>query len=171
MIRVVEFRSAIRVLGVNPYVLVSERNAKRVQSGWRKPMPVVVQINGKPREGWRINMMPRGDGSFYLYLHGGARKASGTKPGDRVSVRLSFDAKYRGGPAHPMPAWFRIPLSKNARARAAWTALRPSRKKEILRYFASLKSDDARRRNLERALAALSGRPGRFMARSWTNGK
>jgi len=171
MIRAVEFRSTIRVLGVNPYVLVSKRHAERVKSGWRKPMPVLVRINGRPRESWRINMMPRGDGSFYLYLHGTVRKASGTKSGDRVRVRLSFDTAYRGGPARPMPSWFRIPLAGNAKAYAAWNALTPSRKKEVLRYFFALKSDDARRRNLERALAALSGRPGRFMARSWTNGK
>ena len=166
-----EFRATIRVVGVNPYVLVSKRNAGRVKPGWRKPMPVVVRINGRPREGWRINMMPRGDGSFYLYLHGTVRNASGTKPGDRVSVRLVFDAAYRGGPAHPMPSWFRIPLSRNTKALSAWNALTPSRKKEVLRYFSALKSDEARSRNLSRALSALSGEPGRFMARSWTNAK
>ena len=171
MTRPVEFRATIRVIGVNPYVLVSKRLADRVKLGWRKPMPVLVRINGKPRECWRINMMPKGDGSFYLYLHGDVRKASGTKTGDRVNVRLSFDTAYRGGPAHAMPSWFKIPLSKNAKAFAAWNALTPSRQKEILRYFSRLKSDDARQRNLERALAALSGRPSRFMARSWTNGK
>jgi hypothetical protein len=171
MTKAVEFRAAIRVIGVNPYVLVSKRIAERVKPGWRKPMPVLVRINGKPRERWRINMMPKGDGSFYLYLHGNVRKASNTNAGDRVHVRLSFDTAYRGGPEHPFPSWFRIPLSKNAKAFAAWNALTPSRQKEILRYFVWLKSDDARERNLKRALAALSGRPGRFMARSWTNGK
>lgn len=170
MIKAVDFRATIRVIGVNPYVLVSKRIAERVRTGGRKPMPVLVRINGKPRERWRINMMPRGDGSFYLYLHGRVRKASGTQAGDRVNVRLSFDAAYRGGPAHSMPSWFRIPLSKNAKASAAWNLLTPSRRKEILRYLSGLTSDEARQRNLKRALSALSGRPGRYLARSWTNG-
>jgi len=45
-----------------------------------------------------------------------------------------------------------------------------SRKKEILRYFARLKSQEARARNLEKALYVLSGRKGRFMARAWDGG-
>ena len=89
MTKAVEFRAAIRVIGVNPYVLVSKRIAERVKPGWRKPMPVLVRINGKPRERWRINMMPKGDGSFYLYLHGNVRKASNTNAGDRVHVDKS----------------------------------------------------------------------------------
>jgi uncharacterized protein YdeI (YjbR/CyaY-like superfamily) len=56
-------------------------------------------------------------------------------------------------------------------ARQNWEALIPSRKKEILRYFAALKSAEARERNLARALQALSGQPVRFMARSWNGGK
>ena len=47
-----------------------------------------------------------------------------------------------------MPSWFRIPLSKNPEAAAAWRALIPSRQKEILRYFSWLKSPEARARNV-----------------------
>src|SRR5436853_5166 len=56
-------------------------------------------------------MMPVGDGSFYLYLHGDVRKASGTKVGDRVRVEAGFDSKYRNGPQHPVPSWFRSALA------------------------------------------------------------
>jgi hypothetical protein len=41
------------------------------------------------------------------------RKASGTSVGDRVSVELSFDAKYRSGPQHRMPHWFKQALDPN----------------------------------------------------------
>ena len=109
-------------------------------------------------------------GSFYLYLHGDVRKASGTKVGDRVRVEVGFDAKYRNGPQHPVPSWFRSALRKDSRAMKNWDALISSRKKEILRYFARLKSPEARERNLERALHVLSGRKGRFMARAWDQG-
>ncbi len=134
-------------------------------------MPVVVQINGKPEPAWHINMMPVGDGSFYLYLHGEVRKASKTKVGDMVTVSVSFDADYKNGPMHPMPSWFRSALAKNRPARKAWDQLIPSRKKEMLRYFAQLKSDEARTRNLEKAIRVLSGHKERFMARSWVDGK
>ena len=161
------FTSTIKIIGVNPYVIVSALRAKSLKPGWRKPMPVLVRINDEPKEAWHINMMPRGDGSFYLYLHGEVRKASKTKVGDRVTVEVEFDREYRNGPQHEMPEWFGIPLSKNRKASKSFDALSPSRQKEILRYFANLKSDEARERNVKRALAVLSGSKERFMGRSW----
>src|SRR6266496_2732985 len=134
------FRAPMKIHGVNPYVLMSARRASELKHGWCKPMPVLFQINGKPKESSPINMMPIGDGSFRLYLNGKVRKASGTGVGDRVEVEVRFDAKHRSGPAHPMPAWFRAALKKNPPASKNWEALIPSRKKEILRYFSALKS-------------------------------
>ena len=134
-------------------------------------MPVLVRVNGLPKKPWRINMMPAGDGSFYLYLHEGVRKASGTKVGDRVLVELRFDKEYKGGPAHPMPTWFSKALTLQPRAMQAWCDLTPSRQKEVLRYFSHLKSNEARARNLEKVMAALSGILTRFMARTWIGGK
>jgi len=165
-----EFRATIEIRGANPYVLVNAARAQTLKSGWRKPMPVLVRINGNPVRPWRINMMPAGDGSFYLYLHGEVRKASYTKVGDTVRVTLRFDAAYRGGPMHPMPPWFRIPLAKNKKAEKAWDALTPSRQKEILRYLAALKSTEARARNVTRSLQMLSGKTGRLMGRTWRDG-
>ena len=165
------FRALIKIHGINPYVSVSARRASQLKHGWHKTMPVLVQVNGKPDEPWPINMMPVGDGSFRLYLHGKVRKASGTDVGDRVNVELRFDSAYKSGPAHPMPTWFRAALEKNPVAKKNWQALIPSRKKEILRYFSFLKSAEACDRNVARALQALSGKPVRFMARSWNDGK
>jgi hypothetical protein len=168
----VTFSGLMKIVDGNPYVLVSAARATQLKPGWRKPLPVLVRINGEPKEKpWRINMMPIGNGDFRLYLHGIVRKVSGTKVGDNVRVQIEFDSAYRNGPMHPVPAWFRIPLSKNAKAKKAWDELIPSRKKEILRYFSWLKSPEARERNLKRALAVLSGKNGRFMARSWSGGR
>lgn len=164
------FRALMKIHGVNPYVLVTAKRATELKPGWRKPMPVLIQINGKPGDAWAINMMPVGDGSFRLYLHESVRKASRTKVGERVEVEVQFNAKYKGGP-QPLPAWFRAALVKNPVAKRNWEALTPSRKKEVVRYLAALKSSEARERNLARALSALSGPPERFMGRSWSGGK
>jgi hypothetical protein len=164
------FRARIRIREANPYIAVSKTRAAAIQPGWRKPLPVLVQINGKPKKPWRINMMPVGDGSFYLYLHGIVRKASATKVGDLVTVDVSFDTAYRSGPMQPMPSSLREALDKNPAAKENWDKLIPSRKKEILRYLASLKSPEARARNVERVIHVLSGKPARFMARSWKDG-
>lgn len=164
------FKATMQIYNGNPYMLVSAARAKALQEGWRKPMPVLVQINGKPDKPWRINMMPIGNGSFYLYLHGDVRKASKTKVGDHVTVDISFDEEYHSGPIHPMPSWFSEALNKNPKAKEAWGKLIPSRQKEILRYFSWLKSDEAKQRNLERAMRVLSGTEDRFMARAWKDG-
>ncbi len=164
------FTAVIKIRGVNPFILVSAVRANTVKPDWRKPLPVLVRINGKPAKAWPINMMPVGDGSFYLYLHGDVRKASGTAIGDRVRVEIDFDPSYKNGPQHPMPVWFRQALAGNPQAKKNWMALIPSRKKEILRYFSRLNSSEARTRNLARALLVLSGEPGRFMGRAWKNG-
>lgn len=166
----IEFTATIQIRGVNPFVLVSTRRAKAIKPGWRKPLPVAVRLNGKPSRAWRINMMPVGNGSFYLYLHSAIRKASGAKAGDRVRVEIEFNSAYRGGPQHPMPRRFKEAIETRTQAGQNWAALIPSRKKEILRYFAGLKSEEARERNLLRALHVLSGKPGRFMGREWRNG-
>ena len=97
------FSAIIKIRAVNPFVLVSASRAKAIKPGWRKPLPVLVRINGEPKNAWRVNMMPAGNGSFYLYLHGDVRKASGTAVGDRVRVEIDFDTSYRNGPQHPMP--------------------------------------------------------------------
>jgi hypothetical protein len=161
------FRSEIQINGINPYVFVSATRVARLHKSWRKPLPVRVRINGQPEKPWRINLMPIGNGGFYLYLHGDVRKASGTKVGDTVTVELEFDGEYRSGPAHPMPSPFRAALKKNQYAMQAWRDLIPSRQKEILRYFSYLKSPEARARNLERVIHVLAGGKARFMGRSW----
>jgi hypothetical protein len=151
-------------------VLVSAEQAQQLKGGWRKPMPVRVQVNGAPVPAWRINMMPRGDGSFYLYLAGVVRKASGTKVGDKVQVDVTFDEGYSGGPDE-LPDWFAKALETDARAQENWAALPSSRKKEVVRYLGNLISDDARARNLTKVMEMLGGTVGRFMGRDWSDGK
>ncbi|MET3667091.1 YdeI/OmpD-associated family protein [Caulobacter sp. 1776] len=164
------FKARIEINGINPFVPLDAEQAARLREGWRKPMPVRVQVNGAPAEPWRINMMPRGDGGFFLYLHGEVREAAGVGVGDTVDVEVTFDEAYRGGPAHPMPEAFAHGLRHDPAAAKAWDALTPSLRKEALRRFASVKSEQARTRNIEAALAVLGGASGRFMAREWKDG-
>jgi hypothetical protein len=165
------FTAAIRIRGVNPYIEISASRAKALKPEWRRPLPVLVRIGGIPRDPWRTNLMPAGDGGFYLYLHEQMRRASNCGVGNRVEVQLRVDHHYTGGPIHSMPAWFSDRLNASPTALRNWNKLVPSRQKEILRYFASLKSDAARARNVDRAMRVLLGRSERFMARSWKDGR
>jgi hypothetical protein len=161
------FRAKIKLRGINPYVMVSAARARRIRADWKKPMPVLVQVNGRPDPAWPVNLMPAGDGSFYLYLDGVVRKASGTGTGDTVEVSVAFDSEYRSGPQHDMLPAFAARLDEAPLARARWDSLAPSLRKEVLRYLANLKSDAARQRNVERAIRVLGGAKERFLAREW----
>lgn len=117
------FRAPIKIRDGNPCVDISRARARALKPGWRRPIPVLVRINGEPSaKPWRINVMPTGIGAFYLYLHGDVRRASKTKVHDLVDVDVECDEAYRNGPMHPMPAWFRGPLEKNSKAAKAWEA-------------------------------------------------
>ena len=165
------FSAEIQIVGVNPYVLVNDEQAQALRSGWRRPMPVLVKLNDTPDTPWRTNMMPTGTGEFYLYLHGGMRKAAGVKVNDVVRVSVRFDDTYRNGPLHDSPEWFQEALQESPAALENWNKLAPSRKKEVLRYFAALRSDQAKKRNLLQALRVLEGENDRFMGRDWSKGK
>jgi hypothetical protein len=160
-------RERIEILGANPYVMVSARGASQLRRNRRSPIPVHFTIKGRSNRTWRINLMPVGDGRFRLYLNGEIREESNLQVGDVIDIEARFDREYRNGPLHPMPAWFGDQLSGNGPAKAGWGRLSPSRQKEILRYFARLKSPEAKQRNVRRALHVLAGGRGRFMGRLW----
>jgi hypothetical protein len=163
--------AVIELTGVNPYVHVGSDHAQLLKPGWRRPMPVLVSIDGAPGKLWRTNMMPVGEGAFNLYLHGEMRKASQTAVGDIVALELWFDEEYVDGPQHPLPPWFRTALDLNYAARANWERLPPSRQKELLRYFDRLKSAEAIERNLNAVVHVLAGNTGHYMGRDWVDGK
>jgi hypothetical protein len=152
----VAINAKMEINGVNPFVRVSAKNATRLKPNWRRPLPVRIRVNGQPNPPWRINLMPIGDGSFYLYLHADVRKASGTQVGDVVNVQIQLDREYKRGPAPVMPVWFAAALKRNARANRGWKRLTPSRQKEIARYLSGLKSEAAQQRNLQKVLGMLA---------------
>ena len=47
---VLRFTSLIKIRDViNPYILVTATQARTIKPGWRKPLPVLVRINGEPK--------------------------------------------------------------------------------------------------------------------------
>jgi hypothetical protein len=169
--RWINFSGKIKIIGVNPYILISKEIAEKIKFNWKKPIPVIVKINELPKQGHCINLVPIGNGDFYLYLNQIVRDASNTKVEDLVEISIKFDENYKNGPMHDMPEWFKKMLDKNKFASKNWVSLIPSRQKEILRYFSRIKSEEAIERNLTKITAALSGKKIRFMGREWTNAR
>ena len=125
MNRRVDMVSRVLIVGVNPYVDVSAERATMLRPGWRKPLPVLVRINEGPATPWRTNLIPTGDGSFRLYLHGAMRSTANVGIGDVVRVGLEVDNDYHSNPAHPMPPWFQAALDADSVIRNNWLKLFP----------------------------------------------
>jgi len=161
----------IHITGINPYILIASDVAHRLRPGQKKPIPVVLGIPGVSEGPWRINLMPRGDGRYILYLSEPIRRAANAAVGDTLDFTLAYDSSYANGPAHPMPPYLASALQERPIEQNNWEQLPPSRKKEVLRYLHGLKSESAQQRNLAALLHVLSGAPGRYMARDWQNGR
>jgi uncharacterized protein YdeI (YjbR/CyaY-like superfamily) len=69
-------------------------------------------------------------------------------------VRIEYDPEPRSEPMNPVLAQA---LVRNKAAKAAFHALTPSRRKEILRYLNHLKSEAAVARTVEKVLRQLTG--------------
>jgi hypothetical protein len=138
---------------INPCVLVPARivAALKAESGRNQSIPVRATLRGKP---FAANLV-RYRGAWRLYLNGVVRKAADAEPGDRVAVTLTFDPKPR---TQPVPPAFVKALAANRKAKAAFDALAPSRRKELLRYLGNLKREASLLRNVERMLRYLTGR-------------
>lgn len=137
---------------INPCVVVPAAvvAALRAESGRNQALPVRGTLEGKP---FKANVV-RYLGAWRLYLNGVMRMSAGVDAGDRVSVVLRHDPVPR---REKMPAAFAAALAREARARAAFQALAPSRRKELLRYLNNLKRDESLKRNISKMLRYLKG--------------
>jgi len=154
------FKAKIEIIGVNPYVLLP---AKVLQSIFRQAekekgtIPVKGTLDGQAY----IQTLVKYSGEWRLYLNTPMRKKAGKDVGDRVSVTIEFDPADRTIAMHPQLA---KALDENPKAKRNFEQQSPSRKKEIIRYIANLKSEDAIVKNITRAVQFLQG-DGRFVGR------
>lgn len=148
------FSARIFKIDINPVVDVPEDvlNELLRRAGKTKgPIPVKGKLNGKPF----IQTVVKYRGAWRLYLNTPMRKAAGVDDGDMANVELDFDSKPRTILMHPELA---KALAENKRAKAVFEKLIPSRKKEIVRYLNSMKTDESVKRNIKKILQHLAGK-------------
>ena len=121
------------------------------------PIPVCGSINTRPFE----QTLVRYSGEWRLYINMQMLRDSPRRIGEVVAVELAFDPSDRRIAPHPRLV---DALETNARAKAVFDGLAPSRQKEIVRYISNLKSEAAVDRNVQRAIDFLLGN-GRFVGR------
>ena len=154
------YTTEVLIIGVNPYVPLPEVTLGKLfaQAGRDKgPIPVRGTLDGHAF----VQTLVRYAGAWRLYLNGPMLKAAKKGVGDRVSLRIAFDPRDR---TITMPPALEAALKKNVHARKVFDSLAPSRRKEIMRYIAHLKSDEAIKKNVARAIGSLEGKE-RFAGR------
>lgn len=139
------FHARIQLLGINPWVALPARALSELfrSAGRDKgPIPVRGLIDDIP---FRQTLV-KYQGEWRLYLNTPVRRAAGKDVGDRVRVSVELDPAPR---REPMPPELKRALAEQPELKAAFARLAPSRRKEIQRNLAKLKSESARARNLQ----------------------
>ncbi|HCR49049.1 MAG TPA: YdeI/OmpD-associated family protein [Rhodothermales bacterium] len=154
------FEVALDIIGANPYVPVPETILLElfVQAGKHKgPIPICGTINGKPF----LQTLVRYQGDWRLYINETMLLKSPQRIGEIVHITISYDPNDRSVLPHPE---FIAALDENPAAKLVFNQLSTSRKKEIIRYIAALKSEESVSRNVKRAIRFLLGQE-RFIGR------
>jgi len=147
------FSAKISKIGINPHVGVLETvlGSLFTQAGKIKgPIPVRGTLNGKK---FRQTLV-KYQGAWRLYINGGMRQAAGVDVGDEAHVLLEFDPAPRIEQMHPKLVHA---LARNKAAKTAFENLVPSRRKEILRYLNTMKTESSLERNVEKIIQYLLG--------------
>lgn len=154
------FQASIEIIGINPYVQVPDVILAKIfkQAGKSKGhIPVAGTVNKQPYQ----QTLLRYDGLWRLYINTLMLKNSPRRIGETIEVTIEFDPADRAIKPHPKLA---AALKNNPEANSEFDRLSPSLQKEILRYISSLKTEESRDRNIEKAINFLLGK-GMFIGR------
>lgn len=150
---VIKFKATIHVIGINPFVFVPPKILKAIftQAGKNKGhIPIKGAVNGKPYK----QTLVRYSGEWRLYINTTMLKNSPKRIGELVEITVEFDGESRD---IEMPPTFAKALKANKEAALVFEKLTPSRKKEIVRYLANLKTKESLERNIIKAIRFLTG--------------
>ncbi len=121
------------------------------------PIPVCGTLNGASYRQTLVKFQ----GEWRLYINTTMLPDSPKRIGEWLQVTIEADTEERT--IKPHPQWVQA-LQKNSKAKKVFDALPPSRKKEIVRYLANLKTEKSLATNVERAIGFLLGQ-NRFIGR------
>jgi len=156
-----KFTAEINIIGVNPYVHVPDKILENIfrKSGKSKgAIPIKGTVNGVPYKQTLI----RYSGDWRLYINTTMLPHSPRRIGEIIKVSVDFDPMPRVITPHIS---FKKALDKNREAKMVFDGLPASRRLEIVRYLANLKTEKALEKNILRAIHFLLGKE-RFVGRA-----
>lgn len=154
------FNAQIQIVGINPYVVLPNEVLAEIFIQAKKdkgPIPVKGFINDAPF----VQRLMKLQGIWRLYINTAMLKNSPKRIGETIAVQIEFDPAERTITPHPK---LTVALAQNKEAKAVFDQLIPSRRLEIIRYIANLKTEESVDRNVARAIGFLLGKE-RFIGR------
>jgi Domain of unknown function (DUF1905)/Bacteriocin-protection, YdeI or OmpD-Associated len=154
------FTAAIEIIGVNPFVFVPDNILQQIFKQADKDIgniPVNGTINDKPYK----QTLVKYSGQYRLYINTNMLKNSPKRIGETIEITVSFDPESR---EIKPPDNFVKALLENKEAKAIFDGLSASKKLEIVRYLARLKTEEILEKNIKRAINFLLGKE-RFVGR------
>lgn len=155
------FKAILEIIGINPFVFVPEKILLQIfnQAGKNKGyIPIRGVINNETDY---TQTLVRYSGEWRLYINTSMLKHSPNRIGETIEISIQFDPDSR---VIETPEKFVHALHKNATAKTVFENLSASKKKEIVRYLANLKSAETLDKNIVKAIDFLLGN-GRFVGR------
>ena len=137
------FRAVIYKVGINPCVDVPAKITSELIAR-RGYIPITGKINGHL---FHQNLVPVKDGPYRLYVNIPMLKGGNARVGDKAKFEVEQD--HSAPKKVVMPAFMKTRLEKS-NLLPAFNKLIPSRQKEIIKYMSSLKTEEARNRNMEK---------------------
>ena len=165
--RAKRFHATVYRQGPNPYVDVPERVSRAFALYSRAGR---ISVEGRLNDASiRATLIPAGQGRHRLYVNGGMRSAAGIGVGDAVSFELRATHPETVRPPADIERFLR---SING-AKAAFDALSPSHRQELLRYIDDARTSQTRQRRIQKTVehALGTGTPGQRRERGgplWT---
>ncbi len=138
------FRAKIEIIGINPFVFLPNNvlNSIFERAGKNKgKIPVNGTVNGKPYK----QTLVKYSGEWRLYINTKMLDKSPKRIGETIEVGVKFDPESREIKA---PENFINALKENKEAKMIFEGLPASRKSEIVKYLANLKTEEALERNI-----------------------
>ena len=147
------FQAKVRKQGPNPYVDVPERVSLAFACHARGGR---ISVEGRLNDASvRATLVPVGNGRHRLYVNGGMRAAAGVDAGDTVSLELRSTRRDEVA----LPEDLASALTGVDGARAAFEALSPSHRRELVRYIDDARTASTREKRVRRTIEHTLGKP------------
>lgn len=142
-----KFTTTIYQVGNNTGIEVTEEIIQQLNAG-KKPL-VAVSLNGYTYQSAIASM----SGKYLISLSAENRKNANVKGGDEVEVTLELDTVPR---TVTLPEDFEIKLMVNTKAFSFYETLAPSMKKKLVTLIESAKTEETRKKRIEKLIIDLS---------------